>query len=241
MKKIKNTLASCLRFFSKKPTDFKAVPIFINNYNRLNTLKKLIHSLEKRGYKNLHILDNQSTYPPLLHFYESTTYKVHLLKKNYGEKAFWKSGLWLKYMSSHFVYTDSDVVPVEECPNDFLEYFFGLLKKYPHVHKVGFSLKINDLPDSFKNKQKVISWEENFFKNPIEKDVFIAPIDTTFALYRPYSKRGSRDGKTPMLRTGFPYQAKHLPWYIDSENLDEEEKYYTNSLKSKTHWSSQNK
>ena len=240
MKKIKNKVVSILRVFCKNPTNFKTIPIFINNYNRLTTLKKLIDALEKRGYKEIHILDNQSTYKPLLDFYKKTPYKVHFLKKNYGEKAFWKSGLWLKYMGGHYVYTDSDVVPVEECPEDFLEYFYNLLTKYPYVHKIGFSLKIDDLPQTFKNKRKVIDWEKKFFENSIQKNVFLAPIDTTFALYRPFSKRGNRDGKTPMLRTGFPYQARHLPWYINSNQLNEEEKFYINSLKTETHWSSKN-
>lgn len=240
MKLIKNYIANFLRGFTKTPADFKKVPIFINNYNRLNTLKKLIAALEERGYHNIHILDNQSTYPPLLEFYDATPHQVHRLKKNYGEKAFWKSGLWLKYMHSYFVYTDSDIEPVKECPEDFMYYFFTLLKKYPHVHKVGFSLKIDDLPNTFKNKEQVVTWEEKFFENPIEKNVYLAPIDTTFALYRPFSKRGVRDGKTPILRTGFPYQAKHLPWYVNSQQLDKEEEYYINSLKTDTHWSSKN-
>ena len=240
MKKLKNKVASILRIFSKEPTNFKAIPVFINNYNRLTTLTKLIDALVKRGYTNLHILDNQSTYKPLLEFYKNTPYKVHFLKKNYGEKAFWKSGLWLKYIGRYYVYTDSDVVPVEECPEDFLKYFYSLLIKYPDVHKIGFSLKIDDLPETFKNKKEVIAWEKIFYENSIQKNVFIAPIDTTFALYRPFSKRGSRDGKTPMLRTGFPYQAKHLPWYINSNRLNEEEKFYIDSLKTETHWSSKN-
>ena len=39
-----------------KITDYKAIPIIINNFNRLNTVKKLIVSLEKRGYKNIYII-----------------------------------------------------------------------------------------------------------------------------------------------------------------------------------------
>ena len=53
MKKLKNKVASILRIFSKEPTNFKAIPVFINNYNRLTTLTKLIDALVKRGYTNL--------------------------------------------------------------------------------------------------------------------------------------------------------------------------------------------
>ncbi|GAA0872236.1 hypothetical protein GCM10009117_13830 [Gangjinia marincola] len=241
MKKFKNLIAGILRFiFSSYPKDEKDIPIFINNYNRLSTLKLLIIALKKREYTNIHILDNQSTYPPLLEFYKTTECHVHLLKKNYGSKAFWKSGLWLRFVNSYFVLTDSDVVPVDECPSDFLKFFLQMLKKYPIVHKIGFSLKIDDLPDHYANKQKVIEWEKKYYQQSIEQHIFIAPIDTTFALYRPFSKVGERDERTLVLRTGFPYQARHLPWYINSNALDDEEKFYLNSLNTRTHWSRRN-
>lgn len=242
MWKIRNLFAKVFRFFlGRKPKDYKQIPIIINNYNRLTTTTKLIEALEKRGYSNIHILDNQSTYPPLLEFYKTTSHKVYHLKKNYGSKAFWKSSIWLRFMFSYFVLTDSDVVPIEECPEDFLLHFFNLLQKYPKTHKVGFSLKIDDLPDSYENKQKVIEWESKYYHNEKEPNVFIAPIDTTFALYRPFSKVGQRDHRTEVLRVGPPYQALHLPWYINSTNLDEEELFYADSLETRTHWSRQSK
>ncbi|MFV0237347.1 MAG: hypothetical protein ACK5HU_02270 [Flavobacteriales bacterium] len=140
-------------------------------------------------------------------------------------------------MNGYYAYTDSDVSLVDECPVNFMEYFFNLLQKYPDVYKVGFSLKIDDLPECYKDKQKVINWETKFYSVEQEKDVFIAPIDTTFALYRPFSRKGG----LKMLRTNFPYQLRHLPWYIDSENLSEEEKYYIESCTQSTHWTKQNK
>ena len=241
MKSIKNGIAKILRLtIGRKPKYFKNIPIIINNYNRLTTLKKLTNYLEINGYTNIYILDNQSSYPPLLDFYQTCEYRVFSLKKNYGSKALWKSGIWLKFMFSNFVYTDSDVLPVDECPNDFLEYFYKLLVKYPNIHKVGFSIKIDDLPDTFINKSKVINWEKRYYNKEIENNIYLAPIDTTFALYRPFSKSGRRDDNAPILRVGFPYQIRHLPWYIDNNKLDLEEEFYINSLKKRTHWSRQN-
>lgn len=241
IKAFKNTIAKLLRATISKKISHKDLPIIINNYNRVNTLKQLITALENRGYNNIHIVDNKSTYPPLLEFYKKTNHKVHLLNKNYGSKAFWKSGLWLKFTRGHYVITDSDVVPIDECPDDFLNYFLTLHKKYSKLHKVGLSLKIDDLPDTFKNKNDVYNWEKKYYENPIEPNVFKAPIDTTFALYKPFTKLGERDGSTLMFRVNQPYQARHLPWYIDNDNLDEEEVYYLNSLQKRTHWSRQNK
>lgn len=236
MKNFKNYFASFLRLIYVKNIDYKNTPIIINNFNRLSTTVQLIDALKQRDYKNIHILDNQSTYPPLLEFYKKKTCKVHFLKKNYGSKALWKSGLWLQFITGYYVYTDSDVVPIEACPNDIIAYFYNLLEKYPNVHKVGFSLKIDDLPSHFSCREDVLKWEKKFYNKEIESNVFEAPIDTTFALYRPYSKRGRRDGTSKMLRTGFPYQLKHLPWYLDSNKLSEEELYYVKTTSQPTHW-----
>ena len=52
--------------------------------------------------------------------------------------------------------------------------------------------------------------------------MFVAPVDTTFAAYRP----GEPFGKKPAVRTGHPYLARHLAWYVDTGNLTEEESYY---------------
>ncbi|WP_156879223.1 glycosyltransferase [Salinimicrobium xinjiangense] len=220
----------------KEPSDFKKIPIIINNYNRLTTLKQLISDLESRGYYNIHIIDNNSAYPPLLEFYETCEYKVHRLKKNIGFKALWKSGLWYKFIRGYYCYTDSDLSIVPECPDNFLEVFYKLLKKYPEVFKVGFSLKIDDLPDHYYRKQEVYDWESKFYLKEKEENVFIAPIDTTFALYRPFARRGKRDGSDEILRIGAPFECRHLPWYIDSNAPSEEELYYMNSVRKITHW-----
>ncbi len=236
--KLKISIRIILEYlFGITPKDFKKIPIIINNFNRLTTLKKLIQDLENRGYHNIHIIDNKSAYQPLLDFYENSKYVIYRLDKNIGFKALWKSKLWYKFMFVNYCYTDSDLSLCKECPDDFLENFYTILKKYPKVHKVGFSLKINDLPDYFDKKDEVINWESKYYEQEKEPNIFVAPIDTTFALYRPFSQRGKRDGTDEILRTGFPYQCHHLPWYNDSKNLSKEEQYYNNSVTKSTHWS----
>jgi len=39
-----------------KIKDYKQIPIIINNFNRLDSMKKLIESLEKRGYTTFILL-----------------------------------------------------------------------------------------------------------------------------------------------------------------------------------------
>lgn len=228
--------------FGVRKMDSKEIPIVINNYNRLETLLKLIVGLEKRGYSNIYIIDNNSTYPSLLDFYTNKCkYPVYMLHRNVGHLALWETGIYKQFENSYFAYTDSDVEIHPECPDDFVDCFIGLLKKHPTFMKAGFSICIDDLPDHFNLKQQVCQWESNFWRREIEPNVFKAAIDTTFAVHVPYSKGCLDVSKIRCLRVGFPYSIRHLPWYVDSNKMSDEEIYYVSHLKTKTHWSKQMK
>lgn len=222
--------------FAKKVVDFKSIPIIINNYNRLFFLKMLIESLEQRGYFNIYIIDNASTYPPLLEYYKDCKYEIFRLKKNIGYLSLWETKIYQQFINSYYVYTDSDVIPIDDCPDDFLEQFWKIMQKYKFATKVGFSLKIDDLPDNFNKKRDVLNWENVFWTKQKERGLFLAPIDTTFALYRPWVKWGA-NWYVEQFRTGYPLMAKHMPWYNNSEKLSEEEAYYIDNAKTSTHWS----
>jgi len=215
--------------------DYKKIPIIINNYNRLTTLKALISSLERRGYTNIFVIDNASTYPPLLEYYITCPYTVFRLERNVGYLAIWKTDIHKKFIEGYYVYTDSDVVPCDECPDDFLNHFLQILKRHKYATKTGFGLRIDDLPDHYDLKQSVIEWESKFWKHEVEENVFCAPIDTTFALYRPFAKKNA-NWYIEQYRTGGKYTAHHLPWYNNSAALSEEEQYYIASCAKKTHW-----
>lgn len=217
--------------------DYRDIPIIINNFNRLEMLKQLIAGLVKRGYRNIHIIDNLSTYPPLLEYYETCPHTVYRLDRNIGMNALWLSGLYKKFRRNYFAYTDSDVVPVEECPDDFLGFFRTILRKRRFASKVGFSLKIDDIPDHYAMKEDVIKWETRFWDAKVEGELlYRAPIDTTFALYRPRGKRKHANNNIEMYRTAYPYTARHLPWYIDSRNPDDENRYYMERARYTIYW-----
>ena len=224
-------------FVHKKynPSDFKNIPIIINNRNRYTYLLKLISWLEVNGYKNIYIIDNASTYEPLIKFYNQTSYKVFYLSENVGHLSLWKTGVIKNFEKDYYVYTDPDVVPTDNCPDDVLEYFFSILNQYSNIEKVGFGLKIDDLPDCYLDKEKVISWESKFWTKSIQKEVYDAAIDTTFALYKPFTN--GLNYVQNSLRTGGNYQLQHLPWYEDSNHPSEENLYYKNNIKQgSSHW-----
>lgn len=224
--------------FGRPVVDSKAIPIIINNYNRLTYMQSLISSLTQRGYHNIYIIDNASTYPPLLEYYKDCPYTVFRLESNVGYLALWRTGIYNRFKNSYYVYTDSDMEIDENCPDDFMQKFIEVMEENPMAQKVGFGIRIDDLPDHFKNKEKVICHESQFWKNPVTADVYEAQIDTTFALYRPFCK-GKADRYQKTYRTGGRYVIRHLPWYVDSLNLSNEERFYVETITQSTHWSQQ--
>jgi hypothetical protein len=208
---------------------FKEIPIFILSFERLIYLKKLVSRLEKDGYTNLIIIDNASKDIDLLKYLHSLPYKVHFLEKNYGHLVLWNSGLFNSIIeNNYYVLTDPDILPIDECPNDYVEQFYNVLQEYPKYWKVGFSLKIDDLLETFKNKYDVIRWESFFYENKISENplLYEANIDTTFALYRP---GGCQKNFGNAIRTGGVYTARHLAWYVNSNMLPQEDKLYFQS------------
>lgn len=209
--------------------NFKNLPIFINNRERLTTTRKLVTWLLETGHTNIFILDNASTYPPLLQYYKEIARKVRVLRlcQNYGFLAFWHSHA-VHLPQVPFVLTDSDILPTEQCPDNVIEVFYSILQRFPNKLKVGFGLRIDDLPDHYDLKAKVLSWEAQFWRKPLRNDdlpcsLFDAAIDTTFALYR----RPVYD--LDAIRTGAPYLARHLPWYVNSRDLTDEDVWVENN------------
>ena len=213
--------------------DINNIPVIINNFNRLNYLKRLVNWLESAGFKNIYIIDNNSDYQPLLDYYNITPHIVYRLDRNKGHFALWETVIFSRFSNHYYIYTDPDLLPVEECPLDVVKHFCDLLQKYSDYSKVGFGLKIDDLPDDYPLKDKVLKWESMFWKREVEKDVYDAHIDTTFALYRP-GARGGAD--IPALRTGGKYMMRHLPWYEIPNSFDNETSHYYSSAGDSSSW-----
>ena len=199
-------------------------PIFVTLRDRLSPLLLLLDWLESAGYSNIFLIDNASTYPPLCRFLERCRYNVCYTGKNLGHRAPWLSGMVQREArESYYVVTDPDVVPSEHCPTDVCSFLERILISNTDVEKVGLGLCIDDLPNCYRFRESVIQWEKKFWINEREPGVYEADVDTTFALYRPYGKVLRH---FPCLRTGYPYVARHLPWYEDSDSPSEEVIYY---------------
>lgn len=222
-----------------KKDDAKTYPIIIISFNQLFYLKKLINKLLDWDYRNIIIIDNNSTYQPLIQYFNEIKEDVTIfrLKKNYGHGVFWKKKEFMHlYGQTYYAITDPDVVPDDSCPEDFMEYFRTTLEKNPDVTKVGFSLKLDDIPHSNPHRSKILNWENKFWQNMDENANYKADIDTTFALYRPKSSFGNKNEFLKAIRTKPPYRASHGGWYIDVNSLTEEQKNYMETANDSSSW-----
>lgn len=199
-------------------------PVFIPVRDRVTPLRRLVDWLERAGQQEIWLIDNLSTYEPVLEYLSSSRHHVVRCDYNFGHRSPWLTGSVQRYAHRRFfVVSDPDVVPDDACPLDALDHFRVLLERYSDVDKVGFGLRIDDLPSTYPLAEDVRRWEARFWSREVESGVFRADIDTTFALYRPLDRRHD-EGRA--LRTGAPYVARHTPWYVDASNLSDEEAYY---------------
>jgi hypothetical protein len=198
------------------------IPILVNCRDRVSCLRQLVDWLEGAAYQRIYLIDNESSYPPLLDYYEHTPHNVIRLDENLGHRAPWKSGVVDQVATGPYVVTDPDVLPTEQCPKDAVAVLLDVLDRHPSACKAGLGLVIDDIPEHFALAGYVRAWEEQHWQNEIEPGLFSASVDTTFAAYRP----GVAFARRPAIRTGPPYLARHLPWYVHSNRLDDEEKYY---------------
>jgi len=204
--------------------DCKKLPIFINSRDRVLSLRRLVDWLINAGYRNINIVDNASTYEPLLNYYRelgAQGIRVLRLDQNIGHKALWLAKILQRLkIDTPYVYTDSDVVPVEDCPDDVVFRLYEVLERYPYLDKVGLGIVTENLtaPDAARIKRE----QESFYHVPLEDNVYFHPHDTTFALYRP--NKAYR--LCSAARTLSNLRVYHLPWHYDYANLSPDEIYY---------------
>ena len=201
------------------------IPVFIIVRDRFEQLKQTVSSLEKAEGIDIVLVDNQSTYEPTVEYLKASPHQVHYMNSNLHHRAPWASGLVPS--NSYYGVTDPDIRLVDECPSSWPSFMVEILAANPSLNKVGVSLRIDNIPDSYFLKKNVVDHEAQFWVNLAAiyrgVQIFDSPVDTTLAIYNKVSQFS-----LSAYRTGWPYAAEHLAWYVDSENLTEDELYYRN-------------
>lgn len=206
------------------------IKAFVVTRNMTYTLKNTVEFLKKEPRVEITIIDNDSTYEPTLNYYnEIPDINIHCVCHNGGPYVLWHAVPHLKN-DNFFIVTDSDCT-YDNVPADWLDKMLHALNN-SNYYKVGFSLEIDDIPDT-KVGTEAKNWERQFWSNPDhELNGLRANIDTTFALYRP--KSGFDYG--PSLRLNRPYVIRHEPWYLDENNITEDWKYYYKNATTSSYW-----
>jgi hypothetical protein len=222
---------------------FTKVPVFIISFNRLDCLQKLVDWLATAELAEPIIVDNASSYPPLLDWFERMrgTITIHDFKDNYGPYRVWEQRLFEPHTSPQqpfYVVTDPDVVPITECPKDAIPRLIDTWNRF-RCPKVGLSLRLDTIPPTLPTGQEIRGWETTLQSDLRPGDAGAAAVpqhytsllDTTFQV-------NHRDAVPPSygstgIRLAHPYQADHLGWHLDPQRLSDEEKYYWDTASSR--------
>jgi len=203
------------------------IPVVITNFNRFEPFLQQVKWLRTlEGLSQIHILDNASTYPPLLDYYSANpdNLSIHRMSTNTGHLAFKNNILSITDTKDRILVTDPDLIPYPTTPSDILQKMHRLLDTHLDTHKIGAGLGIKDIPDCYPFANDVRRHESNLLGAIYPDGSRKSLVDTTFALYRcPEAFGNWRD---QAIRTVHPYMLKHVDWYVDPENLSEEYIYY---------------
>lgn len=204
------------------------IPVIINNRDLLTWTRDMVDKIKTlKGVGEIFIVDNSSTYPPLLDWYETKPCEI-IRVTNLGHKAPWSCGL-VKKLNKRYVVSDSDL-GIDNIPDDTLLYLNTKLNENPNLNKIGLKLDWECVTEESPYYNHLQNYEKNrWAKSRVENDVYIdIHTDTTFALYDTsfHFIGGGSLGK--------PYQAKHYPWLFTDEerNNNEEFKYYIKNASS---------
>jgi hypothetical protein len=223
------------------------VKSFVICRDRPTYTRRCVEALLTVGLE-VHVIDHGSTYPPMLEYLTQVSHHVQVsLNGTAHPREIWHDGTLRRHTvpGEPFIVTDCDIVPAPDCPVDWVHEMIDLLDAYPRHIKVGLSLKTDDLPEHYEHRERVQAWEEKYqtallpekarvHAGPSLARVYQASVDTTLAAYRWPPDRFRID---QALRMAPPYSALHLPWYADSANPSNEERYYrAHALDGVSHW-----
>ena len=231
----------------------QALPVIINSFNQPTYLLRMVGLLVGAGFRNIWVIDQASTTPDTrnaLALVESSgRCRVFHLRDNLGPHWFFRSELF-GLAGGLFAYTDADLDFPAGLPPDFLGRLVALTDKYG-VGKAGCALDLSDdhlfierVSHVRGQDYTIKTWEERFWQNPLEPDVYGAIVDTTFAVYnRAHFRVGESFAHGDFLRAvrvGGAWMAKHLPWYRDKRLPADEWAAYEASTRH-SHWFNQAK
>jgi hypothetical protein len=212
------------------------IPVYVNTFNRLTTTRRLCEQIAALDNAFPIIVDNNSTWEPLIDWYCNCPFEVIRLTENMGHHAPWTAGIVGQQKQGLYCVTDCDL-DLDGVPANLMEVLQAPFywRRLPVVVKSGVALRIDDLPPW---QTQVKEWESRFWKSRVGGDYYAAPIDTTLAMYRLLTpvRIATKVAGVRAVRAAGPCTARHMPWYLDPTNLDEENANYFATANSSNSW-----
>ena len=216
-------------------------PIIIPVFNAPTYLKSMIDQLEARGWTNVIICDNDSTYPPMLDLLNelSIKYSVVMWGKNLGPRVYTEDKDICSRMPKYFIVTDPDLLFNDAMPASALNKMKRIVDMYG-VSKVGLAVDI-DSPEEiekFFNPKGVelgerVHWIKKIDRYQESDDLYHAPVDTTFALYNRDAFLVEIDNvpvrmtcNTSAIRIAGRFTCKHMGYWKETPLSEKEETHY---------------
>lgn len=217
------------------------VPIIIPTFNTPTYLKSMIGQLEGRGWTNIIIGDNGSTYQPMLDLLDelSNTYHVVMWGKNKGPRVYTEDKDICSRMPKYFIVTDPDLLFNPNMPSAAMNKMRRITDTY-RVSKVGLAIEIQDSEERerFFDADQVDRWEKNYWTRKITQlpevdDLYAAPIDTTFCLYNRDqflleidNVAGRMTCNTSAIRIAGRFTCRHMGWWAEQPLTKDEHEFY---------------
>jgi len=227
------------------------MPIFIISHNRLTVLKRCIASIRNcfdPRYYEIVVHDNVSTYQPLIDFLKEADFKVYWNDSNELDdvaKSVENYFLTTENKCQYYAVTDPDIEFDSEITRaDTLLFYRHLLDNVPTITSAGPELRVDDIPDHYPLKEELlqrhrVGHANDKFMNVVWQSETVAcafrKLDTTFGVYR-RSFRFKR--LSDALLCHGRHNARHLDWYLDPNNMPEDDLLYMQNTSRWGHWSS---
>lgn len=216
------------------------IPVYINCRNRLTTTKRLAEQCSCIADAVPIIVDNASDWPPLIEWLQRCPFEVIHVGENGGHHAPWRfideeAEFAKRWGQSRYVVTDCDL-DLRDVPADVLDVLSEPFSWGQSIVKSGLSLRIDDLPAW---QSTVVEWESQWWQKPTREGRFFwAAVDTTFLMLDATTLHSIATTVVGVksVRSAPPYCARHVPWYLDGDNLDAENEHYFRTANASNSW-----
>ena len=213
------------------------IPIIIPCFNTVTYVRGMVEQLRARGHRRIVLIDNASTYAPMLDYLQASGPDVTVIAQaeNKGPRDVFLDPVSLALLPQFFCVTDPDLLFNPDMPDDFLAQLVALTETLS-IGKAGLALDLADRAamrdEMFEiagKKWTAWDWEEQFWSERLHPlasgdPVFRANIDTTFCVYN--KRFFSSADPLYAVRVAGRYTCRHLPWYKDTGLPEEEERHY---------------